>query len=178
MERETIERLAIDSAAGQLNEDAEMLLSAYLAEHPEANKWSKEMLADYNMTASVVKAKTKETATASRMTFTKKPKILSRVNWQPFAKWAAVVIFASMIGIGLGRWSKERKFHTNSANEKIEHNLPVKRSIAFVLNDDAGFWHKKAIAFLEPSKYPKRKPFTKNGNWWDNYRKLKEKYHD
>lgn len=178
MERETIERLAIDSAAGQLNEDAEMLLGAYLAEHPEANKWSKEMLADYNMTASVVKAKTKEIATASRMTFAKKPKILSRVNWQPFAKWAAVVILASMIGIGLGRRSKEREFHANSSYENIKHDLPVKRSIAVVLNDDAGFWHKKAIAFLEPSKYPKRKPFTKNGNWWDNYHKLKEKYHD
>ena len=43
MEREAIEKLAMDSAAGQLNEDAETLLKEYLAEHPEAKKWFQDM---------------------------------------------------------------------------------------------------------------------------------------
>ena len=44
MEREAIERLAMDSAAGELNQDAEALLRTYLAEHPQANEWAEDML--------------------------------------------------------------------------------------------------------------------------------------
>ena len=178
MERESIERLAIDSAMGELNEDAEMLLIEYLAEHSEAKQWSIEMLADYNMAASAVNTKTKETATTSRMTFVKKPKILSGLNWRPIARWAAVVVFASLVGMGFGRWSKEEGYYAKTSHEKIEHNLPVKRSVANVLRDDGSFWHKKAVAFLEPSKYPRRKPFIKKANLLELYRKSKEMNHD
>ncbi|MBW8036361.1 MAG: hypothetical protein FVQ79_12205 [Planctomycetes bacterium] len=158
---------------GELNEDAEILFAEYLTEHCEATEWAREILADYEMTASVVEAKTKEVR--ANMVFAGKPNILLRQGWQPIAKWAAVVIFASMIGIGFGRWSKEVKYYSRTSYEKTERNVPAKRSVATVLNEKTGFWGKKAAAFLEPSKFPKRKPSVKSSNLWDNYRKLKER---
>lgn len=178
MERESIERLTIDSAMGELNEDAGMLLAEYLLEHPDAKRWSTEMLADYNMAASAIKAKTKETPSASSVAFVVKPKFLSILNWRPIAKWAAVVIFASLIGIGFGRWSKDTKYYAKSSFQETEDNLPTKPSVVNILRDDGSFWHKKAIAFLEPSKYPKRKAFANTNNLWDRYRKSREIYHD
>jgi hypothetical protein len=178
MERESIERLVLDSAMGELDEDAELLLSEYLTEHSEAKQWSIEMLADYEMTASAVNTKTKEAALMLSMAPVKKPAVLLNLNWRPIARWAAVLIFASLVGVGVGRWSKERKFYARSSFQETERNLPTKESIANALRDDGGFWHKKAVAFLEPSKYPKRKPFARKTNLLELYRKSKEMNHD
>ena len=57
MEREAIERLTIDSAAGELNEDAEALLRTYLAEYPQANKWAEDILQIYYRTEAAIKTK-------------------------------------------------------------------------------------------------------------------------
>ena len=178
MERESIERLVLDSAMGELNEDAEMLLSEYLSEHSEAKQWSIEMLADYEMTASAVNTKTKEAGLMPPAESVKKAAVLLKLNWRPIARWAAVVIFASLAGVGVGRRSTERKFHAKSSFLETERNVPTKRSVANVLRDGESFWHKKAIAFLEPGKYPKRKPFARKTNLLELYRKSKEKNHD
>ncbi len=178
MERESIERLVLDSAMGELNEDSEILLSEYLNEHSEAQQWSIEMLADYEMTASAVNTKTKETAPISTIMPVKKPAILLSLNWRPIAKWAAVVIFASLIGVGFGRRSTERKFYARPSFQEIEHNRPTKRSVVNNLRGRGTFWHKKAIAFLEPSKHPKRKPFAKKTSLLELYRKSKEMNND
>ena len=58
MNPETIERLAIDSAAGQLNEDIEILLREYLSEHPAEKKCFSEMQEIYNKTQIAFDSKT------------------------------------------------------------------------------------------------------------------------
>jgi hypothetical protein len=178
MEREIIERLAIDSAMGELDEDVKMLLAEYLAEHRSAKQWYDEILEDYEMTASAVNTKIKEAALMPPVTSVKKAAVLLNLNWRPIARWAAVLIFASLVGVGIGRWSKERKFYARSSFQETERNLPSKESIANALRGDGSFWHKKAIAFLEPSKYPKRKPFARKTNLLELYRKSKEMNHD
>ena len=50
MNCEQIERLAMDSAAEQLNEDVEALLQEYLTEHSEANKLFLDMQEIYENT--------------------------------------------------------------------------------------------------------------------------------
>ena len=54
MEREIIERLAVDLAAGELNEDVEALFRSYLAEHSEADKWAQDMLQVYEKTETAI----------------------------------------------------------------------------------------------------------------------------
>ena len=57
MRREIIERLAIDSAAGELNEDMEALFRAYLAEHSEAKKWAEDLSDVFEKTEAAIAAK-------------------------------------------------------------------------------------------------------------------------
>ncbi|MHC4169718.1 MAG: hypothetical protein ACYSWQ_22455, partial [Planctomycetota bacterium] len=59
MERDAIERLAIDSASGELNDDAETLLREYLAGHAEANRWAEEVQWLCEKTEAAIHAKTK-----------------------------------------------------------------------------------------------------------------------
>ena len=61
MEREQIERLAIDSAAGELNEDMQALFEEYIAGHPEAKKYVEDMLGIYENTDAAIIAKTQHT---------------------------------------------------------------------------------------------------------------------
>jgi len=178
MEREMIERLTIDSAAGELNDDTSSLLQAYLVEHPEAKQWSKEILTIYNKTDLVIKAKTKEATATSHMTNLKKPHILSKADWQPILKWAAVVILAAMVGIGLGRWSKETKIYTKLPYEEMRHELMLKWPAVDFRDDVTGFWQEKVVAFLKPRTYPERKPYMKRDSWWDRYYRFTEKYHE
>ena len=178
MEREAIERLTIDSAAGELNEDADALLKTYLTEHPEAKQWSKETLSVYNTAASVINAKTRKTPGIPPVRAAKKTSALSILNWQTIARWAAVLILASTAGIGIGRWSKETKFYTNSSVEEEELHSPIKGLTFNIRNDDSDFWHRKVVAFLEPSTYPQQKPLLRNSNWQEQYYKLKEKRHE
>ena len=96
MKRETIERLAIDVAAGELNEDAEALLDAYLAEHPQAKQWAEQMLTTYESTQEAIAEKTSwVNATAGTAPLGKKPKgwMKLRSGWRS----AAVVILGIII---------------------------------------------------------------------------------
>jgi len=60
MEREIIERLTMDSASGELNEDAKVLLQTYLAEHSQENLWAEDMFKLYETANAAVKIKTNQ----------------------------------------------------------------------------------------------------------------------
>ena len=62
MERETIERLAMDLALGELNEDATTLFEAYLAEHTEAKRWAEPMTQTCIRTREAIMQKTQAAA--------------------------------------------------------------------------------------------------------------------
>ena len=103
MEREQIERLAIDSAAGELNEDVQALFDEYLAGHPETKTYVQDMLGIYEKTDAAVVAKTQPAVETDLNTANISVGSRSRVLWLPIASWAAVVIFAAFVGITVGR---------------------------------------------------------------------------
>lgn len=178
MERETIERLAIDSAAGELNEDAEMLLSVYLAEHSEANKWAKDMIQTYERTQATIDAGIKDVI-ARDETPVLRMKFIPRMKWLPLGRWAAVILMVFMIGGLLGRWSKEPDMAQSPENAKLSHKLNVKWPTYALRDNGESFWQAKMIASLKPRSYPEGRPHTRDGTLWGKYKQyIKEQRYE
>ena len=71
MQREIIERLAMDRTLGELTEDAAALFETYLGEHPEIQEWAGQMAQTCELTRETINKKTQVlktgyTATAVR----------------------------------------------------------------------------------------------------------------
>jgi hypothetical protein len=174
MEREAIERLAMDSAAGQLNEDAEALLRTYLAEHPQANKWAEDVRQIYVKTEAAIKTKTDHTGVGK---VARGITPVSQVRWLSVARWAAMILFAALIGFSAGRWDR--------SNEKVRISLPVPgqatrriETIADLKEKYAGtFWGDKALALME-SKSSRQYRTNRDIRLLDKYKQyIKEKHH-
>ena len=167
MEREAIERLAMDSAAGQLNEDAETLLQEYLAEHPEANKWFQDMLEVYNQTKVMFDTKT---ASVKQL---KENKLISKFNWFPVMRWAAIVIVAVCIGAIAGRWTKpevpqQELQQVNASSDTITKSQGIR------LEDiGEGFWRDKIMAMLNSSPEEIYRSNIDGPSLWEKYNKYK-----
>ena len=110
------------------------------------------------------------------VTHVKKPKVLSKPDWQPLAERAAVVVLALMVGMELGRWSKETRIYTNLPYEEMPRELLIKWPTAHIRQDGAGFWQEKIAAFLKPGPSPERRPHAKADSWWDRYHEFTEKH--
>ena len=178
MEREIIERLAIDSAAGELNEDAEALLEAYLAEHPEANQWTEDMLRIYQKTEATINAKTRSADAGVGIEVAEAKSVL-QVNWLAVGRWAAVVFLAAFIGVGLGRWSKSEPITGKSGSATVLPSLMVKWPGYAVEDTARSFWRAKAIASLKPRPYRGHKAYMQFGGLWERYRQyIKEKSYE
>ena len=80
MKRETVERLAMDSAAGELSEDAEALFQTYLDENPQAKQWAEDVRQVYGETEAAIQAKT---ALANSQKAAPHMTPAYRVNWLP-----------------------------------------------------------------------------------------------
>jgi anti-sigma factor RsiW len=178
MEREIIERLIIDSVMGELNEDVKKLLAEYLADHPEAKTWSDEILEDYDLVALTLKTKTHDVKSTPTKPIAQKRMLLSNLNWQPVAKWAAMIMLAAFVGIGFSRWPKEKRTDIQSPTHQQSHNFSIKRFTSDTIDKDQGFWQTKALAFIESDKKKKQKPSKKNTNLWEMYKNAKENHHD
>jgi len=168
MKREAIERLAMDSAAGELNEDVEALFREYLAKHPEASPDSEEMARIYEETAAAIEAKTSRADDAMP---TVKMNRLSYPAWRSFVRLAAALIVGALIGFAGGR--------RHTANETggvafIKSQRPVKqvKTISDLKEEYAGtFWGDKVLALIEqrPSRYVKAD--SRDVGFWQKYRK-------
>jgi len=173
MDRNAIERLAIDSAAGQLNEDAEALLKEYLAEHSEANKWFLDIRDIYGKTQAAFDVKTAFTKQSTG----KKPFL--KLNWLPVARWAAVVIFAAFIGVTAGRWSKSPTLEPNP-QRTITSQGPATEQPSFDLESiGESFWREKAVAMLTSPSSRIQKDYVTGPKLWEKYRQfIKEKNYE
>lgn len=178
MKRETIERLAIDSAAGELNEDVEALLRLYLEEHPEANPDSKEMVRIYEETAAVIETKTRN-AKADMGVPVIKMNRLPYLKWRSFGRWAAALIVAALIGFAGGRWP------TDGETSRIGFTKPdwpqeqVKTISDFKDKYTGTFWGDKALALLDQRPSQRYKGDLKSVGFWKTYRQYKkEKSHE
>jgi len=171
MEREIIERLAMDRALGELNEDTTALLEAYLAEHPEFQPCAERMSQTCALTERAIDRKTglgETVAMKSPAQASQKPPI--RLN--RWARWAAVIFISMTIGNFWGRFSAPRyplvRTVMVAAAPKAE-----RQNLTSVLSETGeGFWRDKARAILDTKALSVTKSRSAGGGLWDRYRKL------
>ena len=150
MDRDTIERLAMDMAAGELNEDMQALLKKYLAQNHQANKWAEQMLYVFARTEDAINTKTAD----AKALIATKPKRLP-LRWQPIAQWAAVILVAAGIGFLVGRRSH------SPATEKVTTNsyvaaAPIRTLADFKKRYEGTFWGDKILSSFERANRPGR----------------------
>lgn len=176
MEREAIERLAVDSAAGELNEDAEALLRRYLVEHPRANKWAEDLRQIYDKTEAAIQTKTAHAGVVKVI-----PGIMpvSQVRWLSVTRWAAVIILGIMIGFTAGRLGVHDKTQRIALQE---YNLDSKRveTVSDLKQRYEGtFWGNKMLALLEHKPGQQYGINLRSVGTWDKYRQyIKDKHYE
>ena len=178
MKREIVERLAIDSAAGELNEDVEALFRAFLAEHPEANPDSEEMARIYEETAAAIEAKTRGADAGARVPAVKTNR-LSRPDWKSFGRWAAALIVGALIGFTGGRWPNAGETDRIAFIKPDRPQAQVK-TLSDLKEQYAGtFWGNKVLALVEHTPSKRSKTDFKAVSFWQTYRQYKkEKPHE
>jgi anti-sigma factor RsiW len=179
MEREQIERLAMDSAAGELNEDAQGLFEEYLAGHPEAKKYVEDMLGIYEKTDAAIIAKTQYAVKADLNTANISIGSHSRVFRLPIARWAAVVIFAAFVGMTAGRWSKSFVL-VEKPGKIAAYRDSAERQQSFGLeNTGDSFWRDKAVAMMTTRPVSIQEDYVTGPGLWERYREfIKEKHYE
>jgi len=150
MERQAIERLAMDAALGELNEDAAALFQAYLTEHPEARQWAGPMAAICRRTQEAVVARTKPAA-FSHLRSTSGGHRIVRFRLANAGRWAAVVIVSLALGAVAGRGLRSpaaTAFRSTVSAETLRSSM--QEDWQAVLNGRGrGFWESKAAAALQ-----------------------------
>jgi hypothetical protein len=176
MEREAIERLVMDSAAGELNQDAEALLRTYLAEHPQANEWADDMLEIYDKTEAAIKTKTAH-SDAGKVTPGITP--VSLVKWLSVARWAAVIALGVIIGFTAGRRDRTDSTYRTVFRKPAPDSKQVE-TVSDLKERYAGtFWGDKMLALLENKPDQRYKANLRSVGLWDKYRQyIKEKNYD
>jgi hypothetical protein len=178
MKREAIERLAIDSTAGELNEDVQALFDAYLGEHPQAGQWAGDIAGVYKDTEAAVDAKTSD-ADAGGVIPVIKTKRLLRAKWWEIGRVAAALIVAALIGFTGGRWP------INGKTSRITFTKPDRpaaqvETISDFKDKYAGtFWGDKVLALVEQRPAKRYKADFQESSFWKTYRQYKkEKPHE
>ncbi|HUT47596.1 MAG TPA: hypothetical protein VMX36_15040 [Sedimentisphaerales bacterium] len=176
MEREAIERLSIDSAAGDLNEDTEALLGTYLAEHPQANKWAEDVRQIYDKTEAAIRTKTAH-ADVGKVTPGITP--VSQVKWLSVARWAAAIALGIIIGFTAGRRNQTDSTYRIAFQELSRYPKQVE-TVSDLKERYAGtFWGDKMLALLEHKPGQRYKTNLRSVGSWDKYRQyIKEKQNE
>ena len=151
MDRDTIERLAMDMAAGELNEDMQALLNEYLAENHQANQWAEQMLDIFARTEDAISIKT----TSTKALIATKPGRLS-MRWQPIARWAAVILVVAGIGFLVGRRSHVPATEKVITNSYVVATAPVRTLADFKKRYEGTFWGDKILSSFERANRPGR----------------------
>ncbi|NIP24873.1 MAG: hypothetical protein GWN67_11015 [Phycisphaerae bacterium] len=175
MKRETIERLAVDSAAGELNEDILALFEAYLAEHPQAGRWAEDMAGIYKETEAAIDAKT-GSADADGDVPAIKVKPVLRARWLVIGRAAAALIVAAVIGFTGGRWTINGEAGRITLMTSGRPAEQVK-TVSDLKEEYAGtFWGKKVLALMEHTSSERYKAGFQDTSLWQIYRQyIKEK---
>jgi len=181
MNREQIERLAMDSAAGELNEDAETLLKEYLSEHHRENQWAQQMRELYKMTSQTIETKA---AHSSQKTSKVTPKQTSwKLNFSAIARWAAAILVFTLIGAGLGRWSKQPEPISQPVSGPVTNVISSRsqqeRPADITIMPTEGFWRDKAVSMMTTKPNPHYNQRIPISQLWQQYKQyIKEKRYD
>ena len=173
MERETIERLAIDQALGELDVDTAALFQAYLAEHAEARDWAQAMARTCVRTRQAIRQKAQPADEHPRLDQVRAP--WSRtIAWQTYGRWAAVILVSLAVGATLGRRSRP----SASAPKTIvvqAQSTPGQQGWRQILSKpELGFWETKAVAMLQPKTDEILSTHLGRRGPWDRYRQRRK----
>ena len=176
MNREIIERLAIDSVGGELNEDAEALFRFYLDEHPQGKLWADDIQQVYEQTESAIQVKTTCTNVTQAV-----PKIgpVLRLRWQPAARWAAAILVGMFIGFTAGRWEIPARTPKTLIQVSSPASKPVETVSDFKEKYAGTFWGDKMMAMLEHPPSRGNTADLCDVRSWNTYKQyIKEKNHE
>ncbi len=176
MERERIERLAMDEAAGELNDDAAALLRAYLTEHAEANRWAQEIAQTCHQVRAALEKKMAATPAETQRTLHTR-RTVARLNWLAPARWAAVIVLALLVGLQLGRrWQPQPPAVGPFAPTPMVSSNEREPGTS-TLGQPSGFWEAKAVVLREAKPHTGASRDVRE-NLWEKYRQyLKERQH-
>ena len=167
MNREMIERLTIDSVAGELNEDAEALFQTYLAGNPQAQQWAEDVRQVFHETETAILTKT---ALASDQTSASYMKPALRVNWLPVARWAAAIILGTFVGFTAGRWEITDPAQRIVIQEPGSNLKPVETVTDLKEKYVGTFWGDKMLALVDNSARRQHTVNLGGTRSWDTYR--------
>jgi hypothetical protein len=167
MEREIVERLAIDKALGELDADTAALLEAYLAEHAEARTWAQAMTQTCTQTREAISQKTRPDA---QWHAADRSSRLAAPAWRTFGRWAAVIVVSLGIGAVAGRWSRPPAPTTERV--VVETRTPPAPDgwRQLLHRPESGFWQTKAVAMMEPRRDGVVTDHDAHKRLWDKYR--------
>jgi len=168
MEREIIERLAMDAALGELNEDAAALLDAYLTEHPEMRQWAQQMTAVCTRTQEAISEKTQPKEPPAPIARH------LRIHWAAPLRWAAVVAVSFAVGAGVSRQLKPEPVVSRPTVAVATARDAGPRSWQEVLTDSSGgFWQAKAAALWQSKPQRTTRPLP---NLWETVKQLQKEH--
>jgi anti-sigma factor RsiW len=172
MERQAIERLAMDHALGELNEDTERLFETYLAEHPQHRPWAEQVAQTCRHLKSAVEAEVgaMDEAAPRAMSASRHMSLL----WGLRARWAAVIALSVAIGCIAGRWTSPQTEQPPGVIVRAESPEPMPNWQQRLAGSEPGFWQTKALAILEPRSTRVSTPAGNRDGLWDRYRQFKQ----
>lgn len=178
MNRDIIERLAIDSVMGELNEDAEALFRFYLEEHPQARQWAEDVHEIYHETETAIQTRTAH-VDAQRIAPAMEEHSITWAGWLPVVRWAALIALGAIIGFSAGRLRMPGKANRLALQESSRDLKPVE-TVSDLKERYAGtFWGNKVLALLEHKPNQQYKADLHGVKSWDIYRQyIKEKHNE
>jgi anti-sigma factor RsiW len=173
MERQIIERLAIDHALGELDADTAALFEAYLAEHAEARPWAQAMAQTCTQTREAIRQKTQPTDEHPRLDRTGTPWPRT-IPWQTYGRWAAVILVSLAIGAAVGQRFRAPVSTPKTVVLRAQSTAEPQGWRQILSKPERGFWETKAVAMLQPktNEIPSTHPGRRG--LWDRYRQQRK----
>jgi len=171
MERDALERLALDRAGGELDPDTEALLAAYLADHPEDHAAAAAIEAAYRQCRDAIAGRTHRARAAQGLpaaSATGSAPASPRPAAGRARRWlahAAALLLAVGLGAGGGWWAARE----GSGRMPSPPPRPALARGAETSLDALGpFWHKKVATLLQgrPAAPPPRRGPSSAGSWF------------
>lgn len=178
MERDIIERLAIDQALGELNSDTMALFETYLAEHAEARHWAQAMAQTCTTTREALRRKT-QPIEGNRHVIRVRAFWPKAAAWRIWGRWAAVIVISLALGMTAGRWSKPQPTTPRTIVVQAEPTSTSDEWTQVLSEPGQGFWEAKAVAMLQMKSEGIPKTRATYRSLWDPYRQsIKEQSYE
>lgn len=173
MNAERIERLAMDRALGELNEDAAVLFDTYLAEHPEVQEWAKGMSETCVHTRKAIDSKTQSESMVNPPASVRCP-WSKRIHWARLGRWAALVVVSVGIGVTVGRWSRPQIPTSGGTVVRAQSVDGPDNWQQMLISQGGGFWQSKALALLQTRPYESPGSRKQQTSLWGRYKQLRK----